>query len=246
MAKKDPAFLFYVSDFLTGTMFMNNEQVGIYIRLLCSQHQHGGIIDKISFNCLIGENLIVKSKFIETETGFYNERLTIEMEKRNKKSNNMSEVAKEVWKNRKIHLHEKIEQKQYKSNTKVKETDTIVIQPINVNENININNNIKVNEQKKELIFPFHSNEFINVWNMLVDGKKWKSKTINALQMSLKKLSKYNEPTAIKMIEDCIAGNWQGLVEPKNADERGRAGQIMDAHEKLTQIQNARYGTNNS
>ena len=47
---KDPAFLFYTSDFLTGTMFMTNEQVGIYIRLLCSQHQHGGIIDKISFN----------------------------------------------------------------------------------------------------------------------------------------------------------------------------------------------------
>jgi uncharacterized protein YdaU (DUF1376 family) len=47
---KDPAFLFYPSDFLTGTMFMNNEQIGIYIRLLCSQHQHGGVIDKISFN----------------------------------------------------------------------------------------------------------------------------------------------------------------------------------------------------
>ena len=98
---KDPAFLFYPSDFLTGTMFMNNEQVGIYIKLLCSQHQHGGIIDKISFNSLVGENSIVKSKFTESENGFYNERLTYEMEKRNKKSNNMSETAKEVWKNRK-------------------------------------------------------------------------------------------------------------------------------------------------
>ena len=70
MTNKDPAFLFYPSDFLTGTMFLNNDQVGIYIRLLCSQHQHGGIIDRASFNALVGDNLLIKNKFIETETGF--------------------------------------------------------------------------------------------------------------------------------------------------------------------------------
>ena len=30
---KDPAVLFYTSDFLTGTMTMNDSQVGQYIRL---------------------------------------------------------------------------------------------------------------------------------------------------------------------------------------------------------------------
>ena len=134
---KDPAFLFYPSDFLTGTMFMNNEQIGIYIRLLCSQHQHGGIIDKISFNTLVGENLIIKSKFIETETGFYNERLTSEMDKRNKKSNNMSETAKEVWKIRKIQLNNKSKQNEYNCITDVNKNDTIVIQTVNRNEDIN-------------------------------------------------------------------------------------------------------------
>jgi uncharacterized protein YdaU (DUF1376 family) len=133
---KDPAFLFYPSDFLTGTMFMNNEQIGIYIRLLCSQHQHGGIIDKLSFNSMVGENNLLKSKFIETETGFYNERLTIEMDKRNKKSNNMSEVAKEVWKKRKIQLYNKSKENEYKSNTEVKENDTFVIQTVNRNVNV--------------------------------------------------------------------------------------------------------------
>lgn len=130
---KDPAFLFYPSDFLTGTMFMNNEQIGIYIRLLCSQHQHGGIIDKISFNSLVGDNQLLKSKFIESETGFYNERLTIEMDKRNKKSNNMSETAKEVWAERKAKKNTIVLQKQNKSKTKVKKNDTIAIQSINVN-----------------------------------------------------------------------------------------------------------------
>lgn len=98
---KDPAFLFYPSDFLTGTMFMSHEQIGIYVRLLCSQHQHGGVIDKISFNSLVGNNEIVRTKFIEIDLGFYNQRLADEMEKRNKKSNNISKAVKEVWEKRK-------------------------------------------------------------------------------------------------------------------------------------------------
>lgn len=101
MANKDPAFLFYASDFLTGTMFFTNEQIGKYIRLLCSQHQHGGFIDKNSFIQLVGDDTILRSKFIETKHGFYNIRLSEEMETRAKKSSNISDAAKETWKKRK-------------------------------------------------------------------------------------------------------------------------------------------------
>lgn len=125
MAKKDPAFLFYTSDFLTGTMFLTNEQIGIYVRLLCSQHQHGGLIDKISFNSLVGEHEIIRSKFIETESGYYNERLAREVELRANKSNNMSETAKKVWQQRKLFLEQEL-QKQYNCNTNVSENYTNV------------------------------------------------------------------------------------------------------------------------
>jgi len=94
---KDPAFLFYTSDFLTGTIFMTNEQVGIYIKLLCAQHQHGGIIDKTAFNSLVGENALLRSKFIETDRGFYNPRLNDEMEKRKQKSLILSANANVRW-----------------------------------------------------------------------------------------------------------------------------------------------------
>ena len=45
MAKKnkDPAILFYPEVFIMGTIFMSDEEVGKYIRLLCYQHQHGGL-----------------------------------------------------------------------------------------------------------------------------------------------------------------------------------------------------------
>lgn len=155
---KDPAFLFYSSDFLTGTMFLTHEQVGIYIRLLCSQHQHGGIIDKISFNSLVGNHEILRSKFIESDTGFYNERLANEVDLRCKKSSNMSQTAKEVWEKRKAEKAIKI-QKQSKSNanvpeknTNVSKKDTNVIQIEDENEDeIVLGSSNKIN--KRETFF---------------------------------------------------------------------------------------------
>ena len=95
---KDPAFPFYTQDFITGTMFMSNEHVGIYIRLLCAQHQHGGFISKNAFESMVGkENGIIREKFIECEDGFYNARLMKEMVKRRKKSCNLSANALKRW-----------------------------------------------------------------------------------------------------------------------------------------------------
>lgn len=94
---KDPAFPFYSQDFLTGTMFFTDEQVGVYVRLLIAQHQLGGIIKKSDFVQRIGHHEIIKEKFIETEDGFYNERLMKEMVKREKKSTNLSDNAKKRW-----------------------------------------------------------------------------------------------------------------------------------------------------
>lgn len=98
---KDPAFMFYASDFLTGTMYFTDAQVGKYIRLLCYQHQHGGLIDADLFAGIVGNDLILKKKFVETENGFYNERLAYQMQVRSKKSTNISNAAKETWSKRK-------------------------------------------------------------------------------------------------------------------------------------------------
>lgn len=98
---KDPAFLFYPQDFITGTMFMNNEQVGLYMRLLCAQHQHGGLIDKDLFNQIVGSVKVVRDKFIETDDGFFNQRLMDEMIKRQRKATNLSQNALKRWQKQK-------------------------------------------------------------------------------------------------------------------------------------------------
>lgn len=80
---KDPAILFYTSDFLTGTFTMTNEQVGKYIKLLCLQHQKGKLSTyDMEFVCS-GSDPIVFAKFQQDEHGYYfNKTLTEHAEKR--------------------------------------------------------------------------------------------------------------------------------------------------------------------
>jgi uncharacterized protein YdaU (DUF1376 family)/uncharacterized protein YggL (DUF469 family) len=82
---KDPAFLFYPSDFLTGVTFLTDEEVGKYIRLLCLMHQHGRL-DEESISKAIGlVSVKLRSKFSIDENGlWFNARLESETEKRAK------------------------------------------------------------------------------------------------------------------------------------------------------------------
>ena len=43
--RKAPAFQLYVADFINGTITMNNEEVGVYIRYLCYEWDKGGLPD---------------------------------------------------------------------------------------------------------------------------------------------------------------------------------------------------------
>lgn len=82
---KDPAVLFYTSDFLTGTMTMTHDQVGKYIRLLCLQHQKGPLSEKDMLNICGSHDEDVYGKFKKGEDGMYlNIRLLEETERRNK------------------------------------------------------------------------------------------------------------------------------------------------------------------
>ena len=80
---KDPAFLFYSSDFLSGTMLMSDEEIGQYIKLLCLQHQKGHLKEKDMLNICKRQNEEIFSKFKKDEEGnYYNERLEYETNKR--------------------------------------------------------------------------------------------------------------------------------------------------------------------
>lgn len=80
---KDPAFLFYSNDFLTGVSDLTMEERGQYITLLCLQHQKGPLSPK-SISLALGKASVdVLSKFSQDDNGnYFNERLVEEIVKR--------------------------------------------------------------------------------------------------------------------------------------------------------------------
>ena len=62
------------------------------------------------------------------------------------------------------------------------------------------------------LVYPFTSMAFMSAWETLRQSPKWKKKLNYALQLSLDKLSKFEEEFAIRQIERAIESNWTGVV----------------------------------
>ena len=84
---KDPAFLFYSSDFLTGTYFLNDTQVGKFIRLLCFHHQKGRLTKEHMLKICLTYDKDIFDLFTQDENGLYfNERLESEVNRRKKYS----------------------------------------------------------------------------------------------------------------------------------------------------------------
>jgi len=95
---KDPAFLFYTNDFLTGVAELTMQERGEYITLMCLQHQKGGLTQKIIDINTPGVSKDVMVKFKKKSTGiFVNQRLEKEIIKRKKYSKKQSERAKKRW-----------------------------------------------------------------------------------------------------------------------------------------------------
>lgn len=96
---KDPAFLFYYQDFLVGTEFMTNEEVGVYIRILCHMADKGSLSEKLLLSICRGYAFteVLQSKFLRDEQdNFYNKRLLEETEKRRKFAESRRNNAKSV------------------------------------------------------------------------------------------------------------------------------------------------------
>lgn len=87
MAKEiSPQFQFYAQDFLTGCTYLTNEEIGMYIKMLCKQWTDGKIPKKrVGF--LLGYEWVsisdeLKSKFIDDGEFLMNERLELERVKK--------------------------------------------------------------------------------------------------------------------------------------------------------------------
>ena len=200
---KDPAFLFYSSDFLSGISDLTMEERGQYITLLCLQHQKGSLNDK-TIRLMVGSvSVDVISKFEKDENGnFFNKRLVEEIEKRNKftesRRNNGSLGGRPK------------ENKELKSKPKAKPKNNHMDNHMeDVNENVNrdliINKNYSLLDEK--------------ILQFLKFRKEMKKPILETSKQSflnkLMKLSGNNETLAIEILEQSMANGWQGIFELK-------------------------------
>lgn len=80
---KDPAFLFYSSDFLTGVSDLTMEERGQYITLLCLQHQKGHLSEKTIRLSVGSISVDVRNKFLlDDDNNLYNKILDEHIEER--------------------------------------------------------------------------------------------------------------------------------------------------------------------
>ena len=101
---KDPAVLFYTSDYLTGTRLMTYEQKGKYMDLLCLQHQQGPLSEQDMLEVCGEYDKRIFSKFKKTPDGlYYNKRMERERIKRENYSVSRSQNAKKRQASRILH-----------------------------------------------------------------------------------------------------------------------------------------------
>ena len=152
---KDPAILFYTSDFLIGTEFFTDDQVGKYIRALCKQHQHGYLtLDQL--NQTINNDTCVLSKFKQDENGlFYNQRMDDEIKRRKKYGDSRRKNIMKRWHN---------SDKPLKNKRVTDHTYVIHMENENENENEDINRVKKSaqNTKPKKVFIPPTFEEFLS------------------------------------------------------------------------------------
>jgi len=179
---KDPAFLFYPSDFLIGTDDMTNEEIGCYIRLLCWQADRGALSDsKIKKICgeLWDKSAELQSKFTKQTSGkHFNKRLQSEIEKRKNYCNSRRDNRLN---------------KKHMSNIRKTYEKRMENEDVNVNVNKKENNNI--------------INNIYNYWDS-VSGKRQIKRTAKRTSHINARLNEYAESEIKQAIDYIVNSQW--------------------------------------
>jgi hypothetical protein len=198
---KDPAVLFYTSDFLSGTFTMDYEQKGKYITLLCIQHQKGFLTEKDIKQILTDTDIELFDKFQLLEDGFYyNLKMKDCAEKRRKFSESRSNNRKGKTKNNSY-------QKDMNNISSSYNQDMINISKSylkdmeNENENEDLNKDLNVNLNKVEAD---------KLLDQLLDITTYKK-----AQQVIKELGGIDVIFSVMEFDETVKKNWLNHIQQK-------------------------------
>jgi hypothetical protein len=196
---KDPAVLFYTSDFMTGSFLMTYEERGQYITLLCLQHQKGHLT-KEEINTVTKSEQVIEKFELAEDGKYHNKRMHEESLKRK----NYSESRKRNVASR------------YKKKRKSKAT--YVEHMENENEDIKV---LKKKKKKDNIIVCREGNlcdeGVYQLFNDYLEMRRERKKypTQRAVDLVIKKLNRYGLQEAKQMLTNSIISGWTDVYPLK-------------------------------
>lgn len=212
---KDPAFLFYPGDYISGTMHLDFECKGAYIDLLMLQFQK----DHMSLHMIkhvLGHRFDhiwsqISDKFLIKDGKYWNERLRIEKENRANYCNSRKRNRNST-KNTTTHMSKHMEDENENENT--------YIDVLKKNKKTK-KQNMSTAKDTADIPLPFQSLEFASIWKEWLQHRK-EARIKNYTPTGLRRLFKWliaesdnNEQVAIQIIDQSLSKGWQGLFELK-------------------------------
>ena len=195
---KDPAVLLYTSDFLSGTMTMTNEEVGMYIRLLCLQHQKGKLSQKDMQSICKSYVQDVYEKFDKVDGFYINKRMYEEAERRSKYTESRRNNAKTKHMDKHMPKHMETETENINKNRiiKNKRPNLSEVEDYFLEKGSTI-------EKAKQAFDYYEVGNWTDSKGKPV--KNWKQKMLAVWINNSNFKSKFNKPTKMEMYADTIS-----------------------------------------
>lgn len=100
-----------------------------------------------------------------------------------------------------------------------------------------LHNNKSIDNKIDNIIPPYNTPQFIEIWKTLCRQPKWRGKSHDAIQAQADYLRGFSEDTAIKMMQNSIRNGWQGLFPLKAGEDNApRETAQSRAHDKVAAL----------
>lgn len=264
---KDPAFLFYSKDWLEGTAEMMPNEKGVYIDLLCYQHQRGDLPnDTKRLARMVGLSVdefeeiwnVISDKFEANGERTLNRKLSEVMSERKDKGHTNKIIGLFGGLCKKCELtfdqlapvrkdFKVANFKQYSSDEVSERLSEWFNERIALLEDGNVDVDVINNESNKGVIFSNNElNEVFNKWLKMLDERQ-KPMTQSSIEALAMKLNRQPVEYSIKQIEQSLENNWLTLravdIQEQQSEKDMQAGQIMKELKRQA-LEESLYGEN--
>jgi hypothetical protein len=227
---KDPALLFYTSEFMAETASMNNEERGQYIMIICQQHKFGHISESVMQRLCHGNagEMVMSLLSVDSEGRYFVPRIDVEIERRAQHAEKQRENAFKRWNKDDADALPSQCDGIADAMPLITTTDTTTLTDTNTSTNSKQNNSSRAKKLNAADLIPasWNREEFNDLWAQFVQMRKEKRKplTVVAIKRAIEKIqaeagADWSKAKAV--IEQTLERGWDGFF-PVKAQEAAK------------------------